>query len=198
MILRARVVATALILTATTGCGDHSHRLETSAYVLQQAAGARLGMTMSELTQVRPKLIEDENGLWESVGRFRTNSYVFAEGPIWRGFQGTLKAIIIDRTVLPVDSAAVAQQVLSTLTTWSGVAGAPTDSLTYNTPAFSRGRRIRQKLTIWCKSDALLLLVYESSPQAIKGHTLVRAIIQSPEYRLPAGYGIPYHEIRCN
>ena len=67
----------------------------------------------------------------------------------------------------------------------------------FSTPSFSPKGPITQKLIFWCRPEAVLMLIYNPFPAEYTGHSLVRAIVQTPEYELHRGYRIPYEQIRC-
>jgi hypothetical protein len=195
--LLSRYMVAAIVLSAL-GCGDRSPQPTGSTYVLHQASGAQLGMTASELGRARPNVVIDENGVWESVDRFHSNSYIFAREPVWTGLRSSIRAVIINRTVPAADSSKVGQEVQSIVAVWMTVAGPPTDSIQLDSRVLSADWAMTQKLVYWCRPDALLMLIHHSNPhQYIGKHSLVRTIVQAREFRLPSGYGIPYTQIHC-
>ena len=190
-------MAVSVLLTALAGCGTDSSR-EGREYMLEQASGVKLGMTLGEVRQARGEVIVDENGVWESLDRYRSTSFVFDATPGWHGSLNALKAVVVDRLV-PVADTSVGRRTRDSIRgVWDRVAGPPEDSLQFWSPPTSPEGGNQTKLVFWCRPDALLLLLYEPDHRTPRGRlSLIRAIIQSPEFKLASGYGIPYHEVRC-
>lgn len=191
-----RIRAACALLLMSSGCSrDSGYGGE---YMLDQASGVELGMTFAEVQEARGRVIVDENGVWESLDRFRSTSFVFGAGPVWRGSLNSLEAVVIDRLMPGTDTIQRRRTHDSIRAVWNHAAGPPTDSLQFWSPSFSPEQANLMKLVTWCSPDALLLLIYEVDHGIHRGRSsMVRAIIQNPNFKLAHGYGIPYQQMRC-
>jgi hypothetical protein len=167
--------------------------------MLEQASGVELGMTAAQVRKARANAVVDENGMWESLDRFRSTAFVFDTGSIWRGSHRSIQAVIVDQLIPVADTSQRLRAVGSIGAVWNRVAGPPTDSLEFWSPSFSPEQRSRTRLVFWCRPDALLLLIYDPGPGVRRDrYSLVRAVVQTPDFELASGYRIPYSDVNCS
>jgi hypothetical protein len=198
LVSSVRIAGACAVLCAFSACGRNSPPSPAREYMLEQASGVELGMALSEVRKAR-NVIVDENGVWESLDRYRNTSFVFEGMPLWSSSESRrLQAVVIDR-LTPVADTSRRRTLESIRARWDRVAGPPTDSVAFWSPSFSTGGDYRRTLIFWCRSDVLLLLMYPSDHDGERDrYSLVRAVIQNPDFELASGYGIPYDDMDCS
>jgi hypothetical protein len=162
----------------------------TSRYMLEQAAGAYLGMSWRELQKVRPGVWND-SGLLAEPTDDGENLYLFRIGsgqPTLGRTSGVLAIVLMHPKVPPNDSSAYRRRIAEIRARWTALAGEPADSLVQRVPARGPFPERAYHVLVWKAPDAVLSLSYDAGPAPwANRRPELLATVQLPDIPVNAG-----------
>lgn len=188
-----------VMLTIAPGCRPEAGDAvsgHAGYYMLPQAEGVRLGMSVAKLRNLRPGLIVDSYEVWEGVDSARFNTYWFApldapektsKSP---GPHDIVSAVLMEQSIGPGSEVAHDAQVSRIRMQWESRAGPASDSTLSQVRLVGNLDPAIIKRLIWRRPSVLLILEYRIDPAGVSpGRRIIRALVQEPE--VPLSVTIP-------
>jgi hypothetical protein len=151
--------------------------------MLPQAAGAELGMTLSELQKARPGVRFEYGEVRENVASERWNEYWFSsrnqhfQASRSPGIRGTLSAVDMWRTVETASDYLTSIESVSAV--WSAHAGMPVDSMVVERQFLTPLTPVRRMVRIWRAQDIALIVESDYNPAMPETLTLTAAVLDT-------------------
>lgn len=191
--------ATMVLLSAslTGACSAEPRMYKAGEYMLDQASGVQLGMPWREVHRLRPAAFVDSYSVRESVMPTTENVYYFGDGAgIEPGATlGTLKAVVMEKSLSVVDSAEYNKAVQTVADRWSTITHREPEVFHRTLGGPSGFPPLKVRVLRWRSGSIVLLLVHGAEPNATDSRsTLFRAIVQCSGVSLPETQGLRLSE----